>query len=82
MLILNSANVPSVNVSTALEQFTTTAVPPPEKKLRNMILREIWKEISFELDTRKESSSYGIVTNVLKKQSPVSLAYKKHVKLF
>ena len=68
MLILNSANVPSVNVSTALEQFTTTAVPPPEKKLRNMILREIWNEISLELEARKETSSYGIITNILKKK--------------
>jgi hypothetical protein len=28
---LNSANAPSVNVSTAIGQFTSTAVPPPEK---------------------------------------------------
>ena len=65
--VLNSADARSVSVSMAIEQSTSTAVPPPEKKLRNMILREIWNEISLELETRKETSSYGIITNILKK---------------
>jgi hypothetical protein len=29
--VLNSADAPSVNVSTVIEQFTSTVVPPPEK---------------------------------------------------
>ncbi len=66
--VLNSADARSVSVSMAIEQSTSTAVPPPEKKLRNMILREIWNEISLELEARKETSSYGIITNILKKK--------------
>ncbi len=46
------------------------------KKLRNMIHAEIWKEISLETDTRRESSSYGVFANILKK-NPVHLAYNK-----
>ncbi len=45
-------------------------VPPPERNLRNMILREIWKEINKHKGDETEVSSYGIITSILNKTKP------------
>jgi hypothetical protein len=43
----------------------TSFVPPPEKKLWNMILQQLWKDIENELKMDEtEGRSYGIITSI------------------